>query len=114
MRTASLFLALCTLSGCLLSHSIDAVPTAYDDVPVPHMDPTQVRTCTFEMLYFLPATSNLRRPLRSASIDRLQQQGAFAHVTVETISRSWLIGRNDCTVASGHMVPPGLMRSPKR
>ena len=104
---------LVALSGCLVSHQVDAIPTAYDHVQA---DPTQtrrVKACTFGMLYAVPISGPRGHELRHYRVGDmaayLQQQGATAHVVSDTIHRSWLIGSSTCTHLTGQAVPASVL-----
>ena len=105
---------LLTLSGCLMSHHVEAIPTAYDDVKTDPFQSNEVKACTFEALYFMPVTgprgAQSKRHHTADVVGRLQQSGAHAHVIAETITRSWLIfGSSSCTYVAGQPVPASVM-----
>ena len=104
---------LLTLSGCLMSHHVDAIPTPYDHIEA---DPTQrrhVQACTFDLLYAVPVSGprgNELRHYRTGDLAAyLQQQGATAHVVADTIHRSWLLGSSTCTHLTGQVVPASVL-----
>jgi len=117
MRPLS-FAALAALSGCLVSHRMDTIPTPYDHVPTDPTTSREVKACTFELFNFLPVSGprghkNRRHHMSDVTVS-LQQQGPHAHVMAETVTRTWLIlGRSDCTYASGQPVPVEDLINPK-